>query len=84
MGPQAEELLAAGVAAIGGKTEEALYVNQKPVLDAPSRDALEIEIPAPRAMSVPRKRERHAAGMKAEIARVASPGAARAPCRRNR
>lgn len=72
-GQDAEEFLAAGVATIGRKSEQALREDQDAPFNAIASDALEIEIPAPRAVSVPREQKGHASCVEPEIAGAAAP-----------
>jgi hypothetical protein len=74
MREQAEEFLAAGVAAIGGKTEETLRRNQRSLFDSLPRDVLEVEISASRAVGVMDERSGDPPGIKSQVACVASPG----------
>jgi len=69
----AEEFLAAGVAPIRRKSEQAFREEQNALFNAIASDALEIEIPALRAVSVPREREGHASCVEPEIAGPAAP-----------
>lgn len=69
----AEETLAARIAAIGGKTEEALGKQERTVLDAIPWQPLEIEISTARAMRKTQKRPGDARRKEALITRVAAP-----------
>jgi len=71
----AEEAVAAGVAAVGGKSQPALQENEGAVFDAFAGDMLEIEIAATRTMRVAFEDGSDALGVKPAIATVASPGA---------
>lgn len=71
----AEESLAARVAAIGGKSEKALGGHQRPAFDAIARQPLQIEITAARAVSEAQKRPGDARGVKTLVASVAAPRA---------
>jgi hypothetical protein len=75
VGQQAKKLLAAGVAAIRGKTKKALYRNQRAPLDAFPCHVLEIEIPATRAVGVAHEGNRDRPGIKPDFAPLASPRA---------
>jgi len=74
IGPQVEELLPAGIAPIRWEAQIPLHKNQRPFPNPLTRDMVEIEVAASRAVSVSGKRGSHAPGIKAQIARVASPG----------
>lgn len=69
-----EESLPAGVAAVGRKPQKAFQEDQSALLHAIPRNVLEIEVSAPRAVGIPRERERHEPGVESPVARVASPG----------
>jgi hypothetical protein len=75
MGKQAEEFLAAGIAAIRRETKIALQRNQRTPLDSFTRDVLEIKIPATRAVDVMHERSGDRPGVKPQVACLASPGA---------
>jgi hypothetical protein len=70
----AEKFQPARIAAIGSKTQAAWQEIPNAARDAIRRNALQIEISAPRAVSVSRKRNRNAPGVKPKIAGVAPPG----------
>jgi hypothetical protein len=65
--------MAARIATISGKAEPTLYGNQSSELDAFSRDVLEIEITAARAVRVALKARRHPPGVKPAIAGMTAP-----------
>lgn len=73
IGQHAKKLLAAGVAAIGGKAQEALQEDQSALLHSVARDVFQVEIPATRAVNVMHEGERYRPGIKPQIARLASP-----------
>jgi hypothetical protein len=72
--PDAEEPPAARGAAVRGKSKQAFESDQSPLFDALTRERLEIEISASRAVGVGRKRDRHASSIKPAVAGVAPPG----------
>jgi len=74
VGQYAEKLLAARIAAVGRKAEKALHKNKGAVIDSIAGNVQQIEIPASRAVRVTREGQGHAPGVKAPIARAASPG----------
>lgn len=74
MREQAEEFLAAGIAAIGGKTKKALHRNQRTLFDSFSSDVLEIEIPTAWTVDVVREGNGDGPGVKPQVACLASPG----------
>jgi hypothetical protein len=73
-GQQAEEFLPARIAAIGWKSEEALEEHQSAILHPVTRDALEVEVSAARAVGIPREGDRHARGIESKFACEAAPG----------
>lgn len=70
----AEELAPARIAAVGGEAQPALQCDEKPPIHAPCRDVLQVKIPAPGAVHVERKGQRHTIGVEPPFARVAAPG----------
>jgi hypothetical protein len=73
IGQDAEKLLAAGVAAIGRKTEKALEEDHGALLDAVAGDVFQVEIAATRAVDVAHEGERHRPGVKPLVAGLTSP-----------
>ena len=71
----AEEALAAGIAAVGGKSEPALQENQGAVFHSFAGDVLDIEIAAARAVREAFQDGCDAPGLKAVLAAVTAPGA---------
>lgn len=69
----AEESLAARIAAISGKSQESLQINQGAALHVDPCNYLQIEISAARAMHEPRERDSHFARIKTLFAGQASP-----------
>lgn len=63
----------AGIAAKRRKTEEPPHADKHAVIDALSRDPLQIEIAAPRTMRVAQKRESDAARIKSLVTGTAPP-----------
>jgi hypothetical protein len=74
IGQDAKKLLAAGVAAIGRKTEEALQKDQGALLDPVAGDMFQFEIATARAVDVAHEGERDGPGVKPLVARLTSPG----------
>lgn len=70
----AEESLAAGIAPVSGKIQEALERDHRPVFHAIARNMFEVEISASGAMRVAREGEGHACPVEPKVAGVASPG----------
>ena len=70
-----EEAVAAGVAAVSGKSEPALQKNEGAVLDSFAGDMLDIKIAAAGAVREAFEDGSHAPGMKAPLTAVAAPGA---------
>jgi hypothetical protein len=70
-----EKAVAAGVTAVGGKSEPALQKNQRAIFDAVAGDMLDIEIAAAGAVREAFEDGSNPPGMKAPIAAVAAPGA---------
>jgi hypothetical protein len=71
---QAEKFFAARVAAVGGKSQEPLEKDEGAISYAVTRDVLEVEVSAPRAVRKAGKRDSHARGMEPKFASQASPG----------
>ena len=71
----AEEAQAARIAAEGAEAEKTLQPEQRGLLDAIARQALQVEVSAARAMSKARERHGNPPRIKASIARSAAPGA---------
>jgi hypothetical protein len=71
----AEEAVAAGIAAVGGKPQPSLHKNEGTVFDAFARDMLEIEISAARTVREAFQDGGDTPGMKSPLAAVAAPGA---------
>jgi hypothetical protein len=71
----AEEAVAAGIAAVGGESEPALQKNEGAIFDAITGDMLDIEIAAARAMGEAFEDGSDLPGLKAPIAAVAAPRA---------
>jgi len=69
----AEEAVAAGIAAIGGKTQPAFHKNEGAIFDAFAGDMLEIEIAAAGTVRVAFEGGSDSPGMKSVLAAVASP-----------
>jgi len=72
---QAEEFLAAGIAAVRGKAKKPLHAGQDTLIDAIAPNVLRVEIAAARAMGIAREGSRDRPGVKALIASVAAPWA---------
>ena len=70
-----EEAVAAGIAAVSGKSEPALQKNEGAIFDAITRDMLDIEIAAAGAVRKAFEIGGDPPGRKAPIATVAAPGA---------
>jgi len=73
VGPNAEELLAAWVAAVGRQRQQTLQEIKGSPVDPVAGDPIEIEISASPAVGVAHEPHSHAAGMKAVVARVTPP-----------
>lgn len=71
----AEEFCAAGIAAIGVKSEQALRPEKISFVNALARNSLQIEVATPRAMGVPRIDGRDLPGIKTVFAGAATPRA---------
>ena len=71
----AEETVAAGIAAVGGKSEPALQENQGAIFHTFAGDMLDIEITAARTVREAFKVGSDAPGLKAVLAAVTAPGA---------
>jgi len=71
----AEEAMAAGIAAVGGKSEPPLQKNEGAIFDAVAGDMLDIKIAAAGAVREAFKNGSDPPGMKAPVATVAAPGA---------
>jgi len=71
----AEEAVAARIAAVGGESEPALQKYQGAVFDSVAGDVLDIKIAATGTMREAFQDRGHAPGMKAPIATVAAPRA---------
>jgi len=71
----AEETVAAGIAAVGGKSEPALQKNEGAIFHSFARDMLDIEIAAARAVREAFQDGCDAPGLKAVLAAVAAPRA---------
>jgi hypothetical protein len=69
-----EEAMAAGIAAVGGKSEPPLQKNEGAIFDAVAGDMLDIKIAAAGAVREAFEDGSHPPGMKAPIATVAAPG----------
>jgi hypothetical protein len=69
-----EEALAAGTTPIGGETQPALYADECSPFDPVPRDEFQVKISALGTMGVACEGDRHAPGIKAVIACMASPG----------
>lgn len=74
VGQNAEEFLAARVAAIGGKAKKALQKDQCACIDALARNMLQIKVSATGAVRIARKRNGHRPGVKSLVAGPATPG----------
>ncbi len=74
LGTQREKPVAAGIAAIGRKTQQAEHPCQSAIGGKVPRDALQVEIPAACAMGVCSQRRRYGPGVKPQIAAPAAPG----------
>jgi len=72
-GQQAEEFLAAGIAAVSRKSQKALNRNHQSLVDAIARNMLQVKIPAARAVCESGKIQGYPAGVETEVARVATP-----------
>ena len=73
MRQQAEELLPAGIAAIGGKAEKPLHARQEALVDAIAPDVLQIEIATARAVGIAHEGSRDRPGIESPVASVAAP-----------
>jgi hypothetical protein len=71
----AEEAVAAGVAAVGGKAQPAFHKDEGAVFDAFAGDVLEIEIAAAGTVREAFEDGSNTPGMKSPLAAVATPGA---------
>ena len=69
----AEEAVAAGIAAIGGKTQPAFHKDEGAGFDAFAGDMLEIEIAAARTMGEAFEDGSDSPGVKSPLAAVAAP-----------
>jgi len=70
----AEEAVAAGVAAVGGKAQPALYKDEGAIFNPFAGNVLEIEIAAAGTVRVALEGGSDAPGMEAAVAAVAAPG----------
>jgi len=73
VGSQAEEFFAAGIAPVCGEAEKPLHGDPRAAARAVARNVLEIEVPAPRAVSVSGEGDCHAPGVKPQVTGVAPP-----------
>lgn len=71
--PRAKKPMPAGVTAIGRKSEPALQRDHRPGLDAFTRNMLQVEVPAPRAVSVALENGGDTPTVESAITSVASP-----------
>jgi hypothetical protein len=71
---QGMKLHAAGIAAIGGHSQDAFQREQRAFHHAVARNLLQIRIPAPGAMRAEHQAKRNAVSMEARFARRAPPG----------
>jgi hypothetical protein len=70
---RAEKPMATGVAAVRRKSKPALQHNHGPGLDPLARNMLEVEVPAPGAVSVTLKNSRDTPTVESAVASVAAP-----------
>jgi hypothetical protein len=71
--PRAEKTIPAGVTAVRRKSKPALQHNHRPGFHSLARDMLQVEVAAPRTMSVALKRGGHAPTVETVVASVAPP-----------
>lgn len=78
--PDAEKSLAAGIAAVGRESQQPFDQKQSTVVNALSRNAVEIEVAALGAMRQMKEAQRHSPRIKAQFACLAAPGTASRQC----